>query len=150
MPISVEQTTTSASDVAAVFATVRLLRCWDDVAGVRVQGVDDRAIDVGDTLDIAVDVVGRTVGITAVVDSIVAPGDAGDGSASVLLRTVAGAVDGTITGAICPAGAGSELRLRIDGRGRGAIRLLEVPLEAIARRWVAHQLAHLAREAASR
>ena len=142
MAIAIDLSVTADVEPAVALATVRRLSCWDDFVGVRLLGVLDRPLDVGDDVDVAVDVAGRTIGVRCTV--VVVSGG------SVELRTTAGPLDATVVGTVTSAAGGrsSVLRLAVEGRARGPARLLERPLEAIGRRWAAHQVAHLARTAA--
>ena len=142
MAIAIDLSVTADVEPAVALATVRRLSCWDDFVGVRMRGPLDRPLDVGDDLDVAVDVAGRTLGVRCTV--VVVSGG------SVELHTTAGPIDATVVGTVTSAAGGrsSVLRISVEGRGRGAVRVLERPLEALGRRWAEHQVAHLARVAA--
>lgn len=142
MAIVIESEAVSTVAAPAVIATVTDLRLWAEVAGVRVRARDaaaDRPLRTGDVIDIAVDVVGRTIGITCVAEVV-------DVAGGVLrMRTTGGAVDGRIEGAVVAVPTGCEVRLSMHGRGRGVARAVEPALELIGRRWVKHQIDHLLR-----
>ena len=140
MGISIEVSATSSSVTQALFETVIDLRCWTEHIGVRVRG-PARPMVLGDEVDVAISVAGRSIGATCVVELI------DPNPARLTMRTIAGALDGELVGSIVEHGGASLLQVALRGRGRGPVRLIEKPLELVVRPWVVHQVDHLIRTA---
>lgn len=131
----------SARPAGATFECVTDLRLWDSYAGVSMQGPAGM-IAVGDRVDITL-AVGRQIRCGMRVDAVARPHGVTPGV--VVVRSIAGPVDGSLHAEVRPTATGSELEIVVRGVTRGAARLVERPLEVLARQWLTHQLDHLLR-----
>jgi hypothetical protein len=136
MPLQIELTGTSTADRAATFAALLDLGGWTAYAGVSMSG-PDRAVVVGDRVDVALDVGPVRIRCGMRVD-VVDP-DAG----RVVVRTVDGPVNGEMVSWVEATDHGSAVTVAVTGVTRGPARLVERALETIARQWLQHQLTHL-------
>jgi len=140
MAISFDLQAQSDAPVEHVFRTIADLRSWDDFGGVVLVG-PDRAVTVGDRIDIRLRVLRRDIQAGCVVRTVDEPTRAQPGYVDI--RSVDGPFEARMTGLATPTARGCELTVEVSGIGRGAARLLENAVDLVMQRWAAHQLRHL-------
>ena len=140
MAISFELAAHSDAPAEHVFRTVADLRSWDDFGGVVLVG-PDRAVTVGDRIDIRLRVLRRDIQAGCVVRTVDEPTRTSPGYVD--LRSVDGPFEARMTGLATPTANGCDLTVEVSGIGRGAARFLENAVDLVMQRWAAHQLRHL-------
>jgi hypothetical protein len=141
MAITIALEGASPRPATHLFETVIDVRNWDDYIGVTLVGPLG-PIAVGDRVEITLVVARQTIRCGMRAEVVERP--SGPTPGTILLRTVDGPVDGQLTAHVTPTpGSGSVVDVAVNGVVRGPARLVERPLEAIARRWAVHQLHHL-------